>query len=125
MVRLDQLKNGRRVGQLAGFQRLTTVAGHMASQDRQLVAAEHSFRPNIPRDWARAASEDRLAAQVIRDALPALGLEAWHDESALTGELAGPHLPGDRGCARLRNRIGTKKGRQLAFCPRTFKAEKD
>jgi hypothetical protein len=31
------------------------------------------------------ASEDRLAAQAIRDALPALGLEAWYDESALEG----------------------------------------
>jgi hypothetical protein len=31
------------------------------------------------------ASEDRQAAQAIRDALPALGLEAWYDESALDG----------------------------------------
>jgi TolB-like protein len=31
------------------------------------------------------ASEDRQAAQILRDALPALGLEVWHDESALTG----------------------------------------
>ena len=31
------------------------------------------------------ASEDRQAAQVIRDALAALGLEAWYDESALDG----------------------------------------
>jgi TolB-like protein len=31
------------------------------------------------------ASEDRLAAQSIRDALPALGLEVWYDESELNG----------------------------------------
>jgi TolB-like protein len=31
------------------------------------------------------ASEDRQAAQAIRDALPALGLEVWYDESALNG----------------------------------------
>lgn len=31
------------------------------------------------------ASEDRLAAQPIRDALPALGLEVWYDESELNG----------------------------------------
>src|ERR1700688_1211563 len=31
------------------------------------------------------ASGDRLAAQAIRDALPAFGLEVWYDESDLTG----------------------------------------
>jgi TolB-like protein len=31
------------------------------------------------------ASEDRRAAQVIRDALPAFGLEVWYDESDLIG----------------------------------------
>jgi TolB-like protein len=31
------------------------------------------------------ASEDRHAAQLIRDALPTLGLEVWYDESALDG----------------------------------------
>jgi hypothetical protein len=31
------------------------------------------------------ASEDRLAAQSIRDALPSLGLEVWYDESELNG----------------------------------------
>jgi TolB-like protein len=31
------------------------------------------------------ASEDRKAAQAIRDALPAYGLEVWYDESALDG----------------------------------------
>ena len=31
------------------------------------------------------ASEDRAAAQAIRDALPALGLEVWYDESELNG----------------------------------------
>jgi hypothetical protein len=31
------------------------------------------------------ASEDRPAAQAIRDALPGYGIEVWYDESALTG----------------------------------------
>src|ERR1700720_1404306 len=31
------------------------------------------------------ASEDRAAAQSVRDALPALGLEVWYDESDLNG----------------------------------------
>ncbi len=31
------------------------------------------------------ASEDRAAAQSVRDALPALGLEVWYDESELNG----------------------------------------
>jgi hypothetical protein len=31
------------------------------------------------------ASEDRNAAQTLRDALPALGLDVWYDESDLTG----------------------------------------
>jgi TolB-like protein len=31
------------------------------------------------------ASEDRLAAHAIRDALPAFGLEVWYDESGLDG----------------------------------------
>jgi hypothetical protein len=31
------------------------------------------------------ASEDRRAAQVIRDALPGFGLEVWYDESDLVG----------------------------------------
>src|ERR1700688_4976820 len=31
------------------------------------------------------ASEDRPAAQAIRDALPAFGLEVWYDESGLDG----------------------------------------
>src|SRR6201993_2073384 len=31
------------------------------------------------------ASEDRLAAQLIRDALPNYGLAVWYDENSLTG----------------------------------------
>ena len=45
--------------------------------------ADPSRRP--PSVFLSYASEDRLAAQAIRDALPALGLEAWYDESALNG----------------------------------------
>ena len=45
--------------------------------------AEPSRRP--PSVFLSYASEDRQAAQTIRDALPALGLEVWYDESALDG----------------------------------------
>src|ERR1700730_7729843 len=43
--------------------------------------------PDRPRPtvFLSYASEDRQAAQAIRDALPALGLEAWYDESDLNG----------------------------------------
>jgi TolB-like protein len=43
--------------------------------------------PDRPRPtvFLSYASEDRAAAQSIRDALPALGLEAWYDESELNG----------------------------------------
>jgi TolB-like protein len=37
------------------------------------------------------ASGDRTAAQVLRDALPAFGLEVWYDESDLTGGDAWDH----------------------------------
>jgi hypothetical protein len=43
------------------------------------------------------ASEDRAAAQVLRDALPAFGLEVWYDESALHG--------GDAWDQKIRNQI--------------------
>lgn len=39
-------------------------------------------RPSV---FLSYASEDRLAAQSLRDALPALGLEVWYDESDLNG----------------------------------------
>lgn len=43
--------------------------------------------PDRPRPtvFLSYASEDRSAAQCIRDALPALGLEVWYDESDLNG----------------------------------------
>ena len=43
--------------------------------------------PDCPRPtvFLSYASEDRQAAQSIRDALPTLGLEAWYDESELNG----------------------------------------
>jgi TolB-like protein len=43
--------------------------------------------PDRPRPtvFLSYASEDRLAAQFIRDVLPALGLEVWYDESELNG----------------------------------------
>jgi TolB-like protein len=43
------------------------------------------------------ASEDRAAAQVLRDALPGFGLEVWYDESALHG--------GDAWDQKIRNQI--------------------
>jgi TolB-like protein len=45
--------------------------------------ADPSHRP--PSVFLSYASEDRQAAQAIRDALPTLGLEVWYDESALNG----------------------------------------
>jgi hypothetical protein len=41
--------------------------------------------PPRPSVFLSYASEDRQAAQVIRDALPGLGLDVWYDESALDG----------------------------------------
>jgi TolB-like protein len=46
--------------------------------------ADSSARPK-PTVFLSYASEDRRAAQRIRDSLPALGLEVWYDESDLTG----------------------------------------
>jgi hypothetical protein len=45
---------------------------------------ESSIRPR-PTVFLSYASEDRRAAQLIRDALPAYGLEVWYDESELVG----------------------------------------
>jgi len=45
--------------------------------------APHSNRP--PTVFLSYASADREAARVLRDALPALGLEVWYDESDLGG----------------------------------------
>lgn len=39
----------------------------------------------MPSVFLSYASDDRQAAQVIRDALPGYGLEVWYDESALEG----------------------------------------
>jgi hypothetical protein len=41
--------------------------------------------PRQPSVFLSYAAEDRHAAQLIRDALPAFGLEVWYDESALDG----------------------------------------
>ena len=41
-----------------------------------------SARPTV---FLSYASEDRRAAQVLRDALPAFGMEVWYDESDLAG----------------------------------------
>jgi len=46
--------------------------------------SEASARPR-PTVFLSYASEDRRAAQLIRDALPAYGLEVWYDESDLVG----------------------------------------
>lgn len=47
--------------------------------------AEAPPPPTAPTVFLSYASEDRQTAQVLRDALPSLGLEVWYDESALTG----------------------------------------
>ena len=47
--------------------------------------AEAPPPPSSPTVFLSYASEDRQTAQVLRDALPSLGLEVWYDESALTG----------------------------------------
>src|SRR5215475_6477571 len=41
--------------------------------------------PPRPSVFLSYASEDRQAAQALRDALPTFGLEVWYDESALLG----------------------------------------
>jgi TolB-like protein len=46
------------------------------------AADSHPPRPTV---FISYASEDREAARVLRDALPAFGLEVWHDESELGG----------------------------------------
>src|SRR5215472_15839779 len=45
-------------------------------------AASDRPRPTV---FLSYASEDRLAAQALRDALPRYGLEVWYDESDLVG----------------------------------------
>jgi TolB-like protein len=45
---------------------------------------EHSAQPR-PTVFLSYASEDRTAAQRIRDALPGFGMEVWYDESDLVG----------------------------------------
>src|SRR5450755_2097285 len=42
-------------------------------------------RNPTPTVFLSYASGDRTAAQALRDALPAFGLEVWYDESDLTG----------------------------------------
>ena len=49
-----------------------------------LAPSQASDRPR-PTVFLSYASEDRAAAQRIRDALPGLGLEVWYDESELLG----------------------------------------
>jgi hypothetical protein len=46
------------------------------------AADSHPPRPTV---FISYASEDREAARILRDALPAFGLEVWHDESELGG----------------------------------------
>ena len=51
------------------------------------MSADDSSAPSIPSPtvFLSYASGDRAIAQVIRDALPAFGLEVWYDESDLSG----------------------------------------
>jgi hypothetical protein len=46
---------------------------------------DHPGPRTIPAVFLSYASEDRQAAQVLREALPAFGLEVWYDESELHG----------------------------------------
>jgi hypothetical protein len=45
-------------------------------------ANSHPPRPTV---FISYASEDREAARILKDAIPAFGLEVWHDESELGG----------------------------------------
>src|ERR1700728_4207638 len=46
------------------------------------AAGSHPPRPTV---FISYASEDREVARILKDALPAYGLEVWHDESELGG----------------------------------------
>src|SRR6185312_823081 len=54
----------------------------MSDTDPQAPESSDRRRPTV---FLSYASEDRRAAQVLRDALPAYGLEVWYDESDLVG----------------------------------------
>jgi len=51
------------------------------------MPADNTETPGAPRPtvFLSYASEDRRAAQLIRDSLPAFGMEVWYDESDLVG----------------------------------------
>src|SRR5271167_773618 len=49
------------------------------------AAGPVDFSPPAPSVFLSYASEDRPAAQRVRDALAASGLEVWYDESGLDG----------------------------------------
>lgn len=54
----------------------------MSATDPQAPETSDRRRPTV---FLSYASEDRRAAQILRDALPAYGLEVWYDESDLVG----------------------------------------
>lgn len=54
----------------------------MSATDPQAPESSDRRRPTV---FLSYASEDRRAAQILRDALPAYGLEVWYDESDLVG----------------------------------------
>src|SRR5581483_4382467 len=54
----------------------------MSAIDPQPLEPSDRRRPTV---FLSYASEDRRAAQILRDALPAHGLEVWYDESDLVG----------------------------------------
>lgn len=54
----------------------------MSASDPPARESPDRRRPTV---FLSYASEDRRAAQVLRDALPAYGLEVWYDESDLVG----------------------------------------
>jgi hypothetical protein len=51
------------------------------------MSTDNTATPEAPRPtvFLSYASEDRRAAQVLRDSLPAFGMEVWYDESDLVG----------------------------------------
>jgi len=54
----------------------------MSATDPQAPESSDRRRPTV---FLSYASEDRRAAQLLRDALPVYGLEVWYDESDLVG----------------------------------------
>src|SRR6516165_11548342 len=66
------------------LQHLLTLYGSAWIFHVLMSAPSDSFRP-APSVFLSYASEDRSAAQTLKEALSALGLDVWYDESGLDG----------------------------------------